>query len=76
LAAILCTYNFYGEAIFTVRYAEQKGILNSAAVKDFLSVIQALYKEAALESKELEQWLASKDYQNWGQYMWVPYPSA
>jgi hypothetical protein len=38
--------------------------------------LRQLHAEACLEIPGLDAALAQRQYQNWGQYMWVPYPGA
>lgn len=75
LIAMLCVYNLYAEAVFTATYAAEKQILTAEVRDSILKTIHDLYAEASLEVKELEGWLAGRQWQNWGQYMWVPAPS-
>lgn len=76
LMALFCAYNFYGEAIFTADYAEKKGLIDIVARDALFAIFKQLHAEASLEVREYEAWLSSHQWQNWGQYMWVPYPGA
>lgn len=76
LMALLCAYNFYGEAIFTANYAEKKGLIDATARDALFAIFRQLHAEASLEVKEYAAWLETHQWQNWGQYMWVPYPGA
>mgnify|MGYP000851869317 CR=1 FL=1 len=76
LIAALCTYNLFGEALYTVRYAAEKGIIDSPASDSIQAALRQLHSEACLEVPGLDAALARSQYQNWGQYIWVPYPSA
>jgi hypothetical protein len=76
LIAMLCAYNFFGEAVFAASHAERKGVIDSASRDALFSMMKSLYDEARLEVVEWETWLAAHDWQHWGQYMWVPYPCA
>jgi FkbM family methyltransferase len=75
LIAMLCAYNFYGEACFAASHAADRQIISAADRDAIVAVLRTLYAEASLEVKDLESWLAAHQWKNWGQYMWAPAPS-
>ena len=76
LIAALCTYNLFGEAFFAVHHAAEKGLIDAATHDAMCLTLRQLHAEACLEIPGLDAALAQRQYQNWGQYMWVPYPGA
>ncbi len=76
LIVLLCAYNLYGEALFTISYGHDKGVFGAGCRDSMLAAVKAAHAQTALQVVDVEQWMAGQKRQNWGQYMWVPFPSA
>jgi hypothetical protein len=76
LAGLLCAYYMFPEAIFTLLHAQSAGTLSAGAAEAALSSIKLMHAQARLQTAGWKKHLDSTSGQNWGQYLWVPYPSA
>lgn len=74
--AILATYHFLSEAVFTVRYAQEKGCLSATEAEAMLGSIQQIHGLYAGETTDVVQAIRRNRGRVWAQYMWVPSPSA
>lgn len=75
-AAILATYHFLSEAVFTVRYAESKGSLGAEDADEMLNSITRIHGLYAAETGNVVETIRRNQGRAWAQYMWVPAPSA
>ncbi len=76
LMAVLCAYGLFPEAVFAANYAVEKQVLSAEEATSMERLIQTLADEVRLEVAAFESELQKRNFQNWAQYMWVPYPSA
>jgi FkbM family methyltransferase len=74
--AILITYNFFPEAVFTVIAGRDGGTFGDADAEELLRLIGDLKTLAGNGLGTVGDQVRAAGGLTWAQYMWVPYPSA
>jgi hypothetical protein len=70
------TYNFFGEAVFTIIAARDRGLFNAAEADTLLLSIRNLKTIAGRGLDAVANQIRNAGGLTWAQYMWQPYPSA
>jgi hypothetical protein len=76
LIAVFVTYNFFGEAVFTIIAARDRGLFNAAEADTLLLSIRNLKTIAGRGLDAVANQIRNAGGLTWAQYMWQPYPSA
>ena len=76
LMSMLVTYNFFPEAMFVAFEATRKGLLSSPDSASVIDAIESVRTAAGTELDDIIGAICRQNRRNWGQYMWVPYPSS
>jgi FkbM family methyltransferase len=74
--ALMLTYNFFAEAVFTVVAGRDSGTFRNADAEELLRWIGELKVLAASGLGTVSDHIRAAGGLTWAQYMWVPYPSA
>jgi FkbM family methyltransferase len=70
-----CIYNYYFDAILLCEKWVEKHPSSKAEIEQTIVHIKNIHAVERLQLKPVEDYLKLTKGQNWGQYMWVPYPS-
>jgi len=76
LIALYCTYNFFCEAAELNEYLFQSKIISADSHTTNTKALQKWHQKQQLICLDQTQMLKRNKFQNWGQYMWVPFPSS
>ena len=76
LLALLLTYNFLPEAVFTVQTAKDRAIFDQDKAEDMFRAIGDLREIFGNDARDTAEMIERNGGQIWAQYMWVPYPSS
>jgi len=76
LIALLLTYNFLPEAVFTVQTAKDKAIFDQNQAEGMFGAIGDLREVFGRDARDTAEMIERNEGEIWAQYMWVPYPSS
>jgi FkbM family methyltransferase len=75
IIALYCLYNFFSEGILISDQAVKSGKLTQEEGRVVNAAIVSLNSVEQRSTAHYNDLLSKTGYLNWGQYMWVPYPS-
>ncbi len=75
LIASYCVYNFFMEAVGLAKEAQESGIFSSPETSEIIGAVKAMKTCMDRELKGYFSTLNGQKNMNWGQYMWMHYPS-
>lgn len=75
LIATYCVYNFFMEAAGLAKEAEENGIFSPFETSQIVEAVKNMKKCMDRELKIYFSTHYGKKNMNWGQYMWMQYPS-